>query len=112
MAVPIPNIKPLQIPKGVAHYKYVGPIGTLGPVLTIDLTDMNERLRAVVGFREHLYVTLQALVAADGIAIDPASIVVLPAAPALPEYAQLTTVAVNAAGVIQALVETHHTNGR
>jgi hypothetical protein len=112
MAVPVPNIKPLQVQAGVAHYKYLGPIGTLGPVLTVDLTDIPERLRGGFGFRDQLYVTLQALLAADGIVIDPTSIVVLPAAPALPEYAQLTAAATNAAGLLQVLVETHHTIGR
>lgn len=109
MSVPAPSIKPLEIPNGVHHYKYVGPIGTLGPVLTIDLTGISERLRDVIGFREQLYVTLQALLAADGIVIDPTSIVVLPAAPALPEYAQLTAAATNASGLLQVLVETAHT---
>jgi hypothetical protein len=112
MPIPVPNIKPLQIPNGVAHYKYLGPIGTLGPVLTIDLTAISDHLRSVIGFREQLYVTLQALLAADGIVIDPASIVVLPAAPALPEYAQLVASATNAAGLLQVLVETHHSVGR
>jgi hypothetical protein len=112
MAVPVPNIKPTVIPNGVAHYSYLGPIGTLGPVLTIDLTEIPERVRAGRGFADQLYVFLQPLAAADGIVIDPASIVVLPAAPALPEYAQLAVVAVNAAGLLQVLVETHHSIGR
>ena len=112
MAVPVPNIKPLEISFGVAHFRYLGPIGTLGPVLNIDLTDIPERMRSQIGFREQLYVTLQALNFADGINIDPTSIVILPAAPALPEYAQLDAVATNADGELQVLVETHHTIGR
>lgn len=112
MAVPVPNIKPTQKPRGVAHYGYLGPIGTLGPVLTIDLTGIPETLREDPAFDPQLYVTLQALLAADGIVIDPTSIVVLPAAPALPEYAQLVASATNAAGLLQVLVETHHSVGR
>ena len=112
MSVPIPNIRPTQIPHGVAHYKYVGPIGTMGPKLIVDLTDIPQRLRDVIGFREQLYITLQALNPASDIVIDAASVVVLPAAPALPEYAEFAATAVNPAGQLQVLVETHHTIGR
>ena len=112
MAVPVPNINPLQIDGGVAHFKYAGAIGTLGPTLTIDLTDIPERLRGGAFFRDQLYITIQALLAADEIDVDISSLTVLPAAPALPEYAQLDATAVNAAGELIALVETHHSIGR
>ena len=112
MAVPTPNVQPTQIPGGVAHYRYQGPIGTVGPTLTIDLTDIPETLREDPAFRDQLYMTLQSFDAADGIVIDGANPVVLPAAPALPEYVQMPAVATNAAGVVQVLVETHHSIGR
>lgn len=112
MAVPSPSVKPTRIPRGVAHYLYRGPIGSLGPALNIDLTDILESVRVQDGFREHLYVFIQPLDAVDGISVDPVSIQVLPAEPAVPEYARLDMTSLNAAGQVQILVETHHSIGR
>jgi hypothetical protein len=109
--VPVPNVKPLQIPKGVAHYLYRGAIGTLGPVLVVDLTAIPERIRDQPSFRDQLYVFIQAFNPADGIAVDAESVAVLPAAPALPEYLEFAAVATDDEGEIQVLVEAHHTIG-
>jgi hypothetical protein len=109
--IPTPNVKPLQIPKGVAHYLYRGSIGTLGPKLVVDLTEIPERIRDRPSFRDQLYVFIQAFNSVDGIAVDAESIAVLPAAPALPEYLEFAAVATNPAGEIQVLVEAHHTIG-
>jgi hypothetical protein len=109
--IPTPNVKPLQIPKGVAHYLYRGSIGTLGPKLVVDLTEIPERIRDRPSFRDQVYVFIQSFNSADGIVVDAESITVLPAAPALPEYLEFTAVATDDEGEIQVLVEAHHTIG-
>jgi hypothetical protein len=111
MSVPIPNVKPLRIAYGVAHYSYTGEIGTLGPTLVVDLTSIPERIRSKPSFRAQLYVFIQAFDAAANVQIDSRSVTVLPAYPAVPEYLEFAASAADDAGGIQVTVEAHHTIG-
>jgi hypothetical protein len=61
MAIPVGAVKPLQVPGGTHTYVFNGPVGTTGPVLFIDLTDIPLRLRQDTNFQDMLYVVFKSL---------------------------------------------------
>lgn len=61
MAIPAGALKPLQVPGGTHTYVYNGEVGTVGPVLFIDLTDIPLRIRQDPNFQEMLYVIFKSL---------------------------------------------------
>jgi hypothetical protein len=61
MAIPVPAVKPLQVPGGTHTYVYSGAVGTVGPVLIIDLTEIPLRIRQDTNFQDMLYVVFKSL---------------------------------------------------
>lgn len=114
MAIPTPSVKPLQVPGGTHTYVYNDIIGTVGPILYIDLTDIPGRLREDPNFQEMLYVIFKGL-DDDITAVSPAVLAALnfgDDGAEINAWVQLNVTSAVGTALCMIIVEPRHTIGR